>query len=199
MPHPITCAAVAALALAAAGCVGTSPPTRFYALETTAPTPLAPRPDLALGLGPVSLPDALDRPQILVRAEPYRRELAEFDRWVGDLRGNLTRVLALRLQGLLGTDRVYTHPWPRQRAVDAQVQVEVQSFEGTPGGTVELRGTWVLLDAEGRRELYLAPFALSAQAAGGDYRGLVAAMSGLAEALAEQIARGVAQRLPAAG
>jgi uncharacterized lipoprotein YmbA len=179
------------------GCAGTSPPTHFYALEAgSAVAPAVSHPDLAIGLGPVTLPDSLDRPQILVRPEPYRRELSEFDRWAGDLKGNLTRVLGVRLGGLLGSRRVFLYPWPHYRHLDRQVQVDLLTLEGRPGGQAELRGSWTLLDGDGQQELHLDAFDWHQPVAGNDYRALVAAMSTLVDRLAGRIAEVIVTRLP---
>lgn len=178
-------------------CTGTSPPTRFYALEAgSSVVHVTARPDLSIGLGPVTLPESLDRPQILVRPEPYRRELAEFDHWAGSLRENLTRVLAIRLGKLLGSQRVFLYPWPRFRHVDLQVQIEIWRFEGRLGGEAELVGNWTLLDETGERVLHLDPIALRRPVPGSEYRDLVAAMSDLVSQLAEHIANTLTELAP---
>ena len=181
----------------AAGCAGTAPPTYFYALEaTTAPDRVAALPELSLGLGPVALPDTLDRPQIVSRNAAYSLELAEFHRWAGDLKANLGRLMAARLMAALGTDRVFQHPWARHRRLDYQVRVDILRFDGTLGGDAELSGTWTLLDGNGRRELHLEAFALKDRAAGEEYGDMVATLSTLAAQLADRIAAGVVGYVP---
>lgn len=73
-----------ATCLALTGCAD-SQPTRFYtlsplaaALGSTPPTLL---PDVTVGVGPVTLPPYLDRPQLVTRAGGNRVVLAEFDSW----------------------------------------------------------------------------------------------------------------------
>jgi uncharacterized protein len=194
MPRPLL---LTLMVLALGGCAGTSPSTHFYALEPApVAAPVVAHPDLAVGLGPVTLPDSLDRPQILVRPGPYRRELSEFDRWAEDLKGNLTRVLGIRLSECLGSRRVFLYPWPSYRRLDRQVQVDLLTMVGRPGGQVELRGSWTLLDGEGQKELYLDPFDLHGAAAGKDYRDLVEALSALVDRLADRIAGALMERLP---
>jgi uncharacterized lipoprotein YmbA len=174
------------------GCAGTSPPVRFYALEAAGPAaPLARRPELAIGLGPVLLPETLDRPQLVVRLAPFRVELAEFHQWAGNLGADLARLLGERLGGHLGTQRLFLHPWPRHRDLQAQVRVEVTRLEGNPGGAARLSGHWTLLDGAGRQERSLAAFDLQEPVAGSEMQDLVAAYSRLAERLAEHIARGL--------
>ena len=180
-------------ALLAYGCAGTSPPTHFYTLEATGPAPpVADMPRLALGLGPIVLPDTLDRPQIVSRGAPYSVELGEFNRWAGNLKAEVGRLMAGRLMASLGTDRVFLHPWPRHRELDRQVRVDVLRFDGRFGGEAKLEGTWTLLDGEGRRELKVEAFSLHHGVAGTEYSDMVAAMSALAARLADRIGEAVA-------
>jgi len=182
------------LLLLLAGCAGTSPPTYFYSLEggsiAQAP-PLAAMPELDLGLGPIALPDTLDRPQMVSRGERHRVELAEFHRWAGELRADMGRLMAARLMQRLGTQRLSLHPWPRQRRLDRQVRVEVLRFDGRLGGEALLKGNWTLLDGRGERELLVEGFALSEPVGGAEYADMVDAQSRLSNRLADAIAEGI--------
>ena len=187
-------AGVAAL-LAAAGCLsvgGGSRPTRFYLLSSLAPAQGgAGRASLALGVGPVELPAHLNRPQIVTRVDGNRLELGEFDRWGEPLRDNLTRVLADDLSALLGTDRVWTHPWRRSRAVDYRVRVQVERFAAGPDLRVQLRCRWTLGDSAGRplaSRLSRIEVPLTSLT---DYAVVVEAMSRSVEALAREIAAAI--------
>ena len=46
-------------------------------------------PDLTVGVGPVTLPPYLDRPQLVTRAGSNRAVLADFDSWVEPLPGHV--------------------------------------------------------------------------------------------------------------
>ena len=193
-PMPRLSIALLALLLTA-GCAGT-PPTRFYTLASVAPpAPLAALPELSLGLGPVTLPDTLDRPQIVTRKDVYGLELNDSHRWGGDLKANLERHLGERLKSLLGTQRIYPHPWPRHRRLNYQARIDVLRFDGQLDGEAQLSGAWALLDGAGRHELHLQTFSLKESVVGPEYRNLVAAMSSLANRLAEQIATVVAGQM----
>ena len=79
----------------------TSTPSRFYVLsslsasETIAATAATQGP--VIGVGPITLPKYLDRPQIVTRAGSNQLALAEFDRWAEPLQDNVARVLAENL------------------------------------------------------------------------------------------------------
>ena len=76
--------------LTLAGCE-TSEQARLYTLSglpfTAASASIQPASTsaLAIGIGPVTLPFYLDRPQIVRRTSPNRLEIAEFDRWAEPL------------------------------------------------------------------------------------------------------------------
>ncbi len=175
-----------------AACAGSSPRTHFYALEAgPAPQTLASMPELSLVLGPIQLPDTLDRPQIVTRGAPHARELAEFHRWAGNLKADMGRQLTRRLKKALGTERVFRSSSQRHLDLDYQIRLDILVFDGWLDGTVELIGSWALLDPNGRQEFHLEGFELSESVSGPDYRELVAAHSRLLARLGDRIAVGV--------
>jgi uncharacterized protein len=108
----------------------TSTPARFYILNTlpaaeTRPATAAEQGPV-IGVGPITVPKYLDRPQIVSRAGRHQVTLGEFDRWAEPLPDNMTRVLAENLALLIPTDHMLLYAWPRSAALDYQVQVEVR-------------------------------------------------------------------------
>lgn len=180
---------LALTALLLTACAGTSPPTYFYTLEAASVEILGQKAQgPGIGLGPVILPDTLDRPQIVTRNGDYGIELAEFHRWAGGLRADMSRLMAARLMQQLDTERVSLYPWPRHRNLDYQVRVDVLRFDGQLGAQAVLEGSWTLLDGEGRKELRQRAFRFNETAAGTDYRAMVEAMSRLVILLVDDIA-----------
>ena len=141
--------ASAMLALAAllllAGCSST--PARLYLL-----TPIRvdgavhdPR-GIAIGVGPVVIPQYLDRTAIVIRASSNRLEFGEDAEWGGQLDDNITRVLAENLSDLLGTARVEIYPWKSGAMVGLQISVEIVRFEREGKGAVTLSAFWSITD-----------------------------------------------------
>jgi uncharacterized protein len=177
--------------LVVSGCANT-PPTRFYVLPTltsadTAPGTSAAKRDLTIGVGPVTLPPYLDRPQIVTRASRARLALAEFDQWAAPLHDDVARVLAENLSLLIPTDYVVLAPWPRTTAIDYQVTVEVMRFDGGVGNEVVLAARWAIVSADGK-ELLMRKSRFQAAAAAQDYEAMVTAMSRTLDALSREIA-----------
>jgi uncharacterized lipoprotein YmbA len=172
------------------GCTRT-PPTQFYVLPSPTggnPVPAVASPhDLTLGVGPVTVPPYLDRPQIVTRASPAKLALADFDHWAGPLPDTIARGLAEHLALLIPTERVVLYPWSRTIDPDAQVTVEVRQFDRDPGGDVVLVAHWSLLDTNGK-ELVMRTSRVSLAAGASTYEATVMAMGRALETLAQDIA-----------
>ncbi len=185
---------------AAAGCVnlgsGTQQTTKFYVLnslysskaDTEAKTA---RDDTAIGVGPVELPEYVNRPQIITRTSSNELEVAPFARWAEPLDNNFSRVLAENLTVLLSTDRVIVYPWKRTVPIDYQVAVEVTEFDGALGGDVSMRASWTVLSDKGQKILLRRHTSLSAHTDANSYEALVAAQSRLLGDLSREIAEGI--------
>jgi uncharacterized protein len=182
-----------ALLVALSGCAS-SPTPRFYLLQSLgtpaagAPTAADPPRGLAIGIGPVNLPEYVDRPQIVTRPGSNELKLAEFDRWAEPLAQNVARVLAENLSALLITDRVAVFPWARATPVDYRIAVEVTQFDGTLGGKALLSARWTISGGDGKQELTVRKSTVSEPCGGNDFAALVSAQSRAVAALSREIA-----------
>jgi hypothetical protein len=131
----------ALLAAALAGCA--TGPSRFYALTSTATADGAPATAVAVLVGPVTVPAAADRPEIVVQAAPNRVDIDEFNRWAAPLNDAIARVVAGDLTVLLATPDVATAPLANFRA-DYRVTINVQRFESLPGESVLVDAVWTV-------------------------------------------------------
>jgi uncharacterized lipoprotein YmbA len=184
-------AVVLGFGMVVGGCA--SQPSRFYVLSALpsvepAVAPGSTSPNATIGVGPITLPRYLDRPQIVTRTSPYELKLAEFDRWAEALDANFSRVLAENLALLMPSSRVAVYPWPRATRIDYQVVVDVTHFLNQPGGESILVADWMLSKGEGQQVLLSGKSRLSASAAGQDYPSIVAAMSQTVAQLSREIA-----------
>jgi len=177
---------VAAVTLGASilvGCIGgKSQPSRFYVLSRlpseTGKQVAAAEQGLTIGVGPVSLPPYLDRPEIVTRSGGNEIHLSEFDRWAEPLRQNFIRVLAENLSILIPTDRTAVFPWERSIPVNYQVVVEVTRFEGNADGNSLLMARWSIFGADRKQELLARQSSFSEPIGPPqDYKATVSAMS----------------------
>jgi uncharacterized lipoprotein YmbA len=177
-----------------AGCATGSSPVNFYtlnALEPSGDSSGGVARHLTIGLGPVELPEMLDRPQIVTRTGKHRLELAEFDRWAGSLRNDFSRILAENLTLLLDTKDIVVYPWGGGVEIDYQVVVEVGSFDAVLEQNATLSARWKLRKGdqgkvlEGKRSVFTEPIG------GQGYEMVVAALNRTLEALSREIATAI--------
>ncbi len=180
------------------GCAG-SPSSQFYQLtsaqtKTSVTHNISPDHDLVIAVGPVLVPDYLDRPQIVTRFKNNALRLSEFDRWAGSLESDVNRVLVENISSLLPVDRFCVVRWTpyldSEVPASYRVEVIVDRFEGSLGDSVLLGAQWEVFTAD-RRRLLRKEARISEQINGSDYEALVAAMSSALERLSREISGGI--------
>lgn len=134
------------LALIVAGC--TSAPSRFYTLNATATGDGTTKSDLAVMVGPVSVPAEVDRPQFTVQVAPNQVAVDEFNRWAAPLGDNIARAVAGDLVALLGSPCVTTLSAANLSSA-FRVSLSVQRFETLPGKSVLVDAVWVVRPPSG--------------------------------------------------
>jgi uncharacterized lipoprotein YmbA len=184
MGRLVRLAIMGALAALAAAC--TSSPSRFYTLSATA-TPSATSSNLSIAVGPVSVPAAVDRPQIVVSTSANQVTVDDFNRWAAPLQDNLARVVAENLVALLGAPRVTLFPQTLGADVDYRVQIEIRNFESAPGKSASLDAVWTVRRAkDGKTEA--GRTSAREKVDGNDYEALAAAHSRGVARLSQDIA-----------
>jgi uncharacterized lipoprotein YmbA len=109
----VNMAAAGLAALTLGGCFSPQPdPSKFFVLapaatggaNSIAPAGLATSSSPTIGLGPIKLPQYLDRDEVVTRVGPNRLELSDRDRWAEPLADNFKQVLAQDLTHSLVLD-----------------------------------------------------------------------------------------------
>ena len=175
-------------------CTGTTRPSNFYVLsalpESETASEAARNENLAIGIGPITLPIYLDRSQIVTRINRNELEMNEFNRWAEPLKENFFRVLAENLSVLLNTVDVTIYPRRMLTPVDYQVGIDVTRYDVASDGKALLIAYWAVL-GEGKKILVKKKSILSAKAASMDYKDIVAAqnraLSDLSRSIASEI------------
>lgn len=211
-PRAVTRTFVLAAILATAGLLvacGSGPSTRYYTLLTgsqtdagraTATATVAPvaSPGRATSLivGPVTVPESLDRPQLVLRISPTEQRILEQRRWIqafdrevrAALVADLTRLLPGTEVAALGQNAIARPGW--------RVVVDVDRFEADPARGVWLQARWVLRDGRDQtRPAQSIDLRVERAPDGQDYDALVAAMRQAVDGLAGAIAAGLRQAL----
>ena len=169
-----------------------TPATKFYKLNSLPSGQqenpvLFPGDDIAIGVGPVELPEYLDRPQIVTRKSQNQLEISEFHRWAASFPNDFSRVLAKNISTLLPTNRVEIYPWADSFSPIYQVKLEVEQFDGQLGERVYLRVIWAVVGQKGNNELLVRKTRIEEPVLTDDYEGLVAAQSNALETLSREI------------
>jgi uncharacterized lipoprotein YmbA len=178
-----------------AGC-GSSPPSKFYVLTadpvpqrswTAAPKTIAPK---TIALGRVSLPGALDRPQIARRKGGNEIVFSDEERWAGPLDDMVRRVLADDLAARLpaGVSLIESSAKPPPGVT---IAVEVSRFDADESGNVTLTARWEALGPTGRPLGPPSESTIVEPGSGKDAAAVATTMSRAVAALAARIAAGL--------
>jgi uncharacterized lipoprotein YmbA len=179
-----------------AGCRGYTPPVDYYHLSASLPsTEAMPSPQkkegFSIGLGPVSMPDYLDRPQIVTRLSDNQIKVDEFHRWAGSINGNFVSVLAADVDLQAKTSQVLVHPWTARLEPDFSVSLVIHRFEGRLGESVQLTAAWCVTHRRQTRTSLFKWSIIEIATPKADYDGLVAAESQAIEQLSREIVQAI--------
>ena len=164
-------------ALTIIGCASTKP-TSFYTLSSiNSPQAVQLNQDIAIGVGPVEIPDYLDRPHLVSRTSQNELRISDFDKWAGSLKEDISRVVAENFSVLLSTSRVYMIQGAQSTDVQYQVKIKLTRFEGTPGGNVEMKAHWSIYSGHNRELIMKHSSSYIEETGGESYSALVAAES----------------------
>ncbi len=183
-----------ALAVCFSACAGKSASSQFYVLSSLPQPSLSAAEGAVIGVFPVSMPDYLDRPQIVTRVSENELKLDEFSRWAEPLKDSFTRALIQNLSTLLNTAKVIRTTQSTGSLMSLQVAVEVVQFDGTLGGDVVLIAKWGLFEQEGKKLLVGKRSSFKEPTGAATYEALVAAESRAVAALSREIAEAVKAR-----
>lgn len=125
-----------------------SSPSHFYKLTSIQCVPDASPSSIGVVVGPVSVPESLDRPQMVLNVAPNQVAIDDFNRWAGPLQSEIQRVIAENLIKLLGTPRVFQAPQSTLASPDFRVGIQVLSFESELGGAATLAVLWTVRGKE---------------------------------------------------
>ena len=177
---------------------GRTPPAKFYALQPVGLSSAGrslPR-NVALAVGPVAIPAAVDRAEIATRDAGNEVSFSEYHRWAGPLSKSIASVMAQNIGTLLDTERVtpFTHEnifQPTHRVV-----VNINRYDSQLSKEFQLDATWSIKELEGSKLLLVQNSIIRESLASSTYEGLVAAQSKALAALSQKIAAALLDVVP---
>jgi len=178
-------AVIAALLLPA--CLGPRvDASRYFTLPAAGP-PAAGTPVASLGLGPVTLPPYLSRPEVATRLGPEQIGYSTTDRWAAPLEDLAVQALGEELRARLPARDLLRWPWPLGTPPEVTASVEFLRFEGDAAGGATIHARWTV-STRGRPPV-TGETRLHEPGAPGDVPGSVAALGRTLGALAADLAR----------
>jgi uncharacterized lipoprotein YmbA len=122
-----------------------SPSASFYTLspDSSLANSGATRP-IAVVIGPVTVPEMVDRPQIVTQVGDNQVAVNEFARWAQPLNGDIGRVIAADLAVLLNSPQISVFDSTHDPLAVWHVRIDVLRFESVPGRDVTVDVLWAL-------------------------------------------------------
>ena len=138
-----------------------------------------------------SLPQYLERPQIVTRTNENSLRFEEFHHWGGNFRKNIMRVLGINLSQILHTPNIGIVPRIFPPPPDFRIDVTVTRFERWADNTVYFSAQWRLLCGKANKVLTTQTINLSGEVAnkGVGLEHTVSAMSNLMGELSSVIGK----------
>jgi uncharacterized lipoprotein YmbA len=192
---------VVVLTLLLSGCTRDSKPVQFYMLNADSGVVGATRIPVSaqgpvIGLGPIRIPEYLNRSQMIVAITDNQYRLAEDHRWAERLDQNISLALFKTLPRQLGTDRIVRYPWPQRQTVDYQVGIDILEFNVDANGQSRLMAQWFIKrkdkPAIDKRSVYQFPASTT------DHAVMVKAQSQCLTKLGQEIAETLRQLMASA-
>jgi uncharacterized protein len=194
--RPVFSFGLVVLTLLLNGCMRDSKPVQFYMLNadsgfgsTTRVLVVANAP--LIGLGPIRIPEYLNRPQMIVAITDNQYRLSEDHRWAERLDQNISLALFKALPRQLGMDRIVRYPWSQRQVVDYQVGIDILEFNVDASGQSRLIAQWFVKRKDkpviDRRSVYQFPASTT------DYSVMVKAQSQCLTKLGQEISETLRQ------
>lgn len=158
------------------GCAS-SPRSQFYTLTATAPreaTPVA-KDALSISIASVTIPELVDRPQLVVRTDGSLVDLLETHRWAEPLKSAIPRIIAENISRILAVDRVSSYPQNASYSADFKVYVDLLRFDSV-GDHIVLDALWMIRRSDDR-PAQSGRSQLQEKVSGSGYEAVVAAFS----------------------
>ena len=177
------------------GCV-ISPPPQFYTLSALRnPEPMKQAASAAhtviVAIGPIMIPDYLDKLEIVTRSGPTELKVNEFHRWAGALNSTISRAMIENLSSLLPSERFSVIRWIPGMQVNTmityRITVDVLRFDVAPGDVTVFEVGWTI-HGNNKEPVLVRKSIITEPVKGTDFNEMVAAMSKAVEDFSREVA-----------
>jgi uncharacterized lipoprotein YmbA len=140
-----------------------------------------------ISIGPVTIPDRIDRSQIVTLAADSEVDIAQFDRWAGSINDEIVRTMTINISKLLPVMNVVPYDMEKWVSPDYQIRVDILGLDITPGKAVLLTVNYSVTDKT--RKTLLLKSASITEPTGNTYPEMVQSQSRVFGTLSSQIAQ----------
>jgi uncharacterized protein len=193
---------IVALAVTAGGCSVMSPQpdrSRFFVLvparnsHNVAPAAaVGSSLNVTIGLGPITIPRYLHRPEVVTRISETQLAVSDNDRWAEPLDTCVASVLAQDLSMDLPGSQIVPFPWSQKRRIAYSVSVGFLHLETTADGRANVEAIWRIRGPSGK--LVRSGTTIADRSAGNDQTSASAALSEGIGQIGREIAQALAHR-----
>ncbi|MBI4847236.1 MAG: membrane integrity-associated transporter subunit PqiC [Nitrospirae bacterium] len=141
-----------------------------------------------IALGPVEIPDVLDRPQIVFYSGSNQLVYSEFDRWAGSLKDDISQVLIKEISERLSSGGVAVVSWRQSVPTTYRIDLQITKFGKTSENEVVLSARWTLSEGKDKKVVYVHESKINEPVDGQGHAAVVTAMSRSLQSLSREIA-----------
>lgn len=170
---------------------GSTPTTNYYSLRAdnsienyTSQT----KNDKGIGVGPLVIPSSLENFSVISVEKNNQIIIDSYHLWAGDLKTNISQVIADNLSTALNIDNVWAFPWDNRNRPKQQIRIVIEQFMGERGKEVMLKAKWTLLDDYGKQEVKTEKTVLKQTLKQDDYLSYVQGLNQLLNEFSQTIA-----------
>lgn len=187
------------LVLILSGCISVqnSPTPRFYVLNAQDENQVSNKINLAtevfIGVGPVRIPEYLDRPQMVTQSKEKMLKFAQFDRWGESLDLGMARLIRENLTIMLPGAKFTAFPWNLSIPIKYQVTVEILQLTSELDGNLFLATQWLIIDTQNSKTMLIKRSEFRQPIIPQNYIGLAKTLSTVCASLSQEIAQALAK------
>jgi len=174
---------------------GSSPKVSYYTLGTALieNNPAVPTgTGYTVAVGPVSLPEVVDRPELVTRVGANEVDLDGERRWAEPLGSAIPRLIAQHLTHSLGAQPLLAYPYSAIDTADYRVIVDIQRFDSEIRSGATIDAIWTIRRMSQKDvETKIGRSHIQESTVGDGYEALVAAHSRALATLSSDIAEAI--------
>jgi len=165
--------------------------TRFYTLSS--PSHNTPsNGNLRIGVGPIEIPQLINRPQIVSRKNGTEIIMSESNQWAGSHREEIIQAIIDNLSSTLKTENVEPYPWKFAFKPNYQVRINIERFDGELGKNAIFKARWKLI--KDNKEVLVKRAIIQTKMKGNSYNEYVKTLNELLKKFSQSIAKQIHAR-----